>query len=64
MEEADYKSLSPPLHTPVLINRQGATSKPLSTEWLICYAENFPKIIIYDPHFSAQLRTKGYCLKL
>ena len=54
MEEADYKSLSPPMHTPVLINRQGATSKPLSTEWLICYAENFPKIIIYDPQFSAQ----------
>ena len=54
MEEADYKSLFPPMHTPVLINRQGETATPLSPEWLICHAENFPKIIIYDPQFSAQ----------
>lgn len=54
MEEEHYKSLFPPTHTPVLINRQGATAKPLSPEWLICHAENFPTIIIYDPQFSAQ----------
>ena len=54
MEEADYKSLFPPMHTPVLINRQGATAKPLSPEWLICHAENFSRVIIYDPQFSAQ----------
>ena len=41
MEEADYKSLSPPMHTPVLINRQGATSKPLSPEWLILSCREF-----------------------
>ena len=46
MEEADYKSLFSPMHTPVLINLQGATAKPLSPKWLICLAENFPKITI------------------
>ena len=54
MEEADYKSLFPPMYTPVSINRQGVTAKPLSPEWLICHAENFPKVIIYEPQFSAQ----------
>ena len=54
MEEADYKSVFSPMHTPVLFHLQGATAKPLSPEWLICRAENFPKIIIYDPQFSAQ----------
>ena len=45
MEEVDYKSIFSPMHTPVLINLQGATAKPLSPEWLICHTENFPKII-------------------
>ena len=57
MKEADYKSLFPPMLTPVLINRQGATAKPLSPKWLICHAENFPKIIIYDPQLSVFLGT-------
>ena len=53
MEQADYKSLFSPMRTPVLINLQGATATPLSPERLVCYAENFLKIIIYDPQFSA-----------
>ena len=40
--------------TPELINLQGTAAKPLSPEWLACHAENFPKIIFYDPQFSAQ----------
>ena len=54
MEEAENKSLFPLMNTPVLINRQAATAKPLSPEWLICHAENFPNLIIYDPQFSVQ----------
>ena len=46
--DADYKSVI----SPMLINLQGTTAKPLSPEWLVCHAENFPMIIIYDPQFS------------
>ena len=41
------------MRTSELINLQGTTAKPLSPEWLVCHAENFPKILIYDPQFSA-----------
>ena len=49
MEQADYKSPFSPMHTPVLINLQSATAKPLFPEWLVCHAENFPKIIANEP---------------
>ena len=57
MEQADYtvNLFFSPMHTPELINLHGKTAKPLSPEWLVCHDENFPKIIIYDPQFSAQL---------
>ena len=42
------------MHTPVLINLQGATAKPIFPEWLLFHAESFLKIIIYEPQFSAQ----------
>ena len=45
--------------------RQGAINCQtlgLSSEWLICHAENFPKIIIYDPQFSAQFPTRNKIL--
>ena len=48
------------MRTPVLINLQGATAKPLSPELLVCHAENFPKIIIYDPQFSAQFPERNW----
>ena len=54
MEQADYKSLFSPMRTLVPNNLQGATAKPLSPEWLVCHAENFPKTIIYDLQFSAE----------
>ena len=56
MEQADYtvNLFFYPMRAPVLINLQGTTAKPLSPEWLVRHAENFPKIIIYDPQFSAQ----------
>ena len=54
MEQADNKSLFSPMGTPVLINLQCGTVKPLSPEWLVCRADNIPKIIIYYPQFSAQ----------
>ena len=45
------------MRTPVLINPQGETAKPLSPEWLVCHAENFPKIIM---QFSAQFSKRNW----
>ena len=60
MEQADC-TVNPffsPTRTPELINLQGTTAKPLFAEWIVCHAENCPKIIIYDEQLSAQLPIK------